>query len=98
MLANISELGAAGADDLQQYGYMLVELPDWLSDLLGRREIERYISDAGGYSRLAALNGKRQLSRPEPLDSSCRFDKAASGLAAASRLVATALHCSAIGT
>lgn len=90
-LASIRDLGAAGAADLQQYGYMLVELPDWLSKLLRPSAIERYIGDAGGYRRLKALNGKRLFARTEPLDNTSRFDEAATGLAAASRLIATAL-------
>lgn len=90
-LANIRELGSAGAADLQQYGYMLLELPDWLSKLLYPYAIDRYISDAGGHNCMVALNGKRLLARAEPLDNTKRFDEAASGLASVARLVATAL-------
>ncbi len=83
--ANLRELGAAGAADLQEYGYMLVELPKWLSKLLGPSAVDSYITDAGGHRSLTAL------SRPEPLDNSYAFSEAAAGLAACSRLVATAL-------
>lgn len=90
-LASLRELGAAGATDLQQHGYMLLELPEWLSKLLKPYAIDWYISDAGGHNSMVALNGKRLLARAEPLDNTKRFDEAASGLASVARLVATAL-------
>ncbi len=90
-LGRIRQLGAAGADDLQQHGCMLVELPEWLSKKLKSGAVDRYISAAGGYRSMKARNGKLLLARPEPLDNSSRFDEVVNGLAAASRLIATAL-------
>ncbi len=91
-LASIRELGAEGAADLQQYGYMLLELPGWLVDCLKTSAVARYIDkDAGGYSGMAELNGKRLFARPEPFDNTKRFDETAGALAAVARLVATAL-------
>lgn len=90
-LARILQLGAAGDNDLWQYGCMLVELPEWISKKLRPGAVDRYISDKGGYRSMKARNGKLLLARPEPLDNSSRFDEAATLLAAASRLIATAL-------
>ncbi len=90
-LASLRQLGAAGAADLHEHGYMLIELPKWLGKLLGPFEVASYITEAGGPRSMATLNGKSLLARPEPRDNSYAFSEAAAGLAACARLVATAL-------